>query len=632
MQVHSRRIPQQPETDHHPINDLMTRKKKWLILGATGIVLLALAVFLGLRYLPWHKLMKRPTSGDMAFISQQQGPGSAPFSLSFDFEVDPKAGIPDDIYQGIAHSGNYSTKTFGKNTFSVMFEKTIRDLNVRDLKAVALSAWVYVFPSSAEPEGSLVFTITNTVGVNTCWKGVSLHGPFVPREKWFKISGSFNLSDIQVRPDDKVQIYFWNNSDTKILSDDFYVVFGSQAPRRGDSAMVDMTRGDYTPGMNIPPFRVFLMSPEKTVNGNESGLDITPNDRIVTGRFLGAQGGLESIFLIKPDGTTELFHYCAEAGFKTFTVECQGSLRNVISAAEPLAGSFTGPGTDQLLFAGKNGIVLAGFNNTASLCGQAGSVVSLKEIWHSDGPGINGTGYLRPEGVIPCDVNGDGTTELLLISEQGSWELFKYGKDGWISLAKGTENRIGEWDDKYYDYTISTGPFLKGSPQSQILTVFSEKGKSRYNYSLVRYNAAEQKFVKGLQGREGNTGLTVGHDTLKPGDRFFFGQFRDGSKTILRYNRDWRFDLKELQFNDSTFVILGDVDFTGYENDQNPKFYEVLKLVPGRIVSPSVTSVMVIARNCKDRNYKGGLCKEWENLPYLPNSLRIYSFKTQKEK
>ena len=77
----------------------MTAKQKWLILGGAGIVLLAMAVFLGLRYLPWHKLMKRPTSGDMAFISQQQGPGSAPFSLSFDFEVDPKAGIPDDIYR-----------------------------------------------------------------------------------------------------------------------------------------------------------------------------------------------------------------------------------------------------------------------------------------------------------------------------------------------------------------------------------------------------------------------------------------------------------------------------------------------------------------------------------------------------
>ena len=611
----------------------MTAKQKWLILGGAGIVLLAMAVFLGLRYLPWHKLMKRPTSGDMAFISQQQGPGSAPFSLSFDFEVDPKAGIPDDIYQGIAYSGNFSTKTFGKNTFSVMFEKTIRDLNLRDMKAVALSAWVYVFPSSAEPEGSLVFTITNTVGVNTCWKGVSLHGPYVPREKWFKISGSFDLSDVTIRPDDKVQIYFWNNSDTRILSDDFYVVFGTQAPRRGDSAMVDMTRGGYTPKLNIPPFPVFLLSPEKTFNSNEEGLDITPNDRIVSGRFANSQDGLESVFVIRPDGTPVLYHYCSEAGFMQIGVDCPGALRNLMAAADPMIASFMGAGRDQLLFAGKDGILLAGVDQAASLCGKTGTTVSLNVLWQSDGAAINGISNRNPAGVIPCDVNGDGTSELLVIGERGSWVLFRFAKTGWTELAKGDENRIGEWDDKYFEYAITAGPFLKGSSQSQLLTVFSEKGKNRYSYSLVRYDPVEKKFVKALRGREGNVGLTVGHDTLKPGDRFMFGQFRPGGgKTILRYNRDWRFDLKEIQFNDSTFAILGNVDFTGYEKDRNPKFYEALKLVPGRITNPTLTSVMVIARNCKDRNYKGGLCKEWENLPYLPNTLRIYSFNMQTEK
>jgi hypothetical protein len=605
----------------------MTRKKKWLILGGAGVVLAAIAVFLGLRYVPWHKLMKRPTSGDMAFVSRPQGPGSAPFSLSFDFEVDPKAGIPDDIYQGIAHSGNFSTKTFGKNTFSVMFEKTIRDLNFRDMKAVALSAWIYVFPSATEPEGSLVFTITNTVGVNTCWKGVSLHGPFVPREKWFKISGYFDLSDMQIRPDDRIQVYFWNNSDTKILSDDFYLVFGNQAPRRGDSAIVDMTRGGYLPKMNVPPYQVFLLHPEQTVNGNETGLDITPNDRIVTGHFTGSPDGIESVFVMKPDGTPALFHYCTDGGFRKIAVECPGPLQKELAGMKVTTGAFTGPGNDQFLFAGEQGLILVGFDKTSNLCGKNETAVRLKEIWRSDGPVVNGERFRRPDAVVPCDVNGDRISELLLLTEGGSWALFRYSKDGWSDLAKGTENRVGEWDDKYYDLTVTPGPFISGSTQDQLLTVFSDKAKKNYAYSLLKYNAAEKKFTKALTRKEGNLGLTVGHDTLKPCDRFFFGRFRTGGNSgFLRYTRDWRFDLKEMQFNDSTFVILGDVDFTGYDKDQNPKFYEALKLVPGRITDPSLTSLMVIARNCKDRNYQGGECKEWEDLPYLPNTLRIYSF------
>ena len=602
----------------------MTRKKKWLIYGGIGLVLAAVVVLLGWRYLPWHKLMKRPTTDEIAFLNKPQGPGSGPYSISLDFEVDPKAGIPGDIYQGIAHSGNFSTRTFGKNTFSVMYEKTVRDLNVPDMKAVALSAWVYVFPSSGEPEGSLVFTVTNTVGVNTCWKGVSLHGPMVPREQWFKISGSFSLTDVQIRPDDKIQVYFWNNSDTKVLSDDFYIVFGAQAPRKGDSAMTDMTRG-YNPTLNIPPFPVFFLHQEQTLNGNETTLDITPNDRVLTGRFTDSGDGLESIFVIKPDGAPGLFHYCPEQGFRKIQVTCPESLKKDLAGAVPLRGSFTSPNKDEILFVGEKTLILAGFGQPGGPCKMAGT--ELKVLWRSDPASINGVAVRTPGSLVPCDVNADRITELLMIAGQGSWQLFRFASDTWVSLVSGTENKLGEWDDKYVDYTVTAGHFLPGGSQDQLLTVFTEKSKKRFSYSLVKYLPGERKFVKALPAREGNIGLTVGHDTLKPGDQFFFGSFNPGENPgFLRYNRDWRFDLKAMQFNDSAFVIKGDIDFTGYEKDYNPKFYEALKLVPGKLISPTVTSILVIARNCKDPDYKGCNCREWEDLPYLPGTSRIYSF------
>lgn len=603
----------------------MQKKKKWLIYGCAGIVLAALAIFLGLRYLPIHKLFKRPSSEDQAFITQQQGPGSGPFSYSFDFEVDPKAALPDDIYQGIAHSGNYSTKTFGKNTFSVSFEKTVRDLNIRDIKAVALSAWVYVFSSSEEPVGSLVMTVTNTVGVNTLWKGVGLHGPYVPRDKWFKISGSFDLSDVKIRPDDKIQVYFWNNSDTKILSDDFYVVFGTQAPRRGDSTLLDLTRAPYKAQLNIPPFPVSLLHLETTATGNENTLDITPNDQVVAGRFLA--GSLESAFVVKPDGKPVLYHYCGEEGFGTIHVNCAASLQKAIAGARVFTGSFTTPGKSEIMFVNGNGVILAALENTGNPCTK-NAQATLKEIWKSNGLVINGSHILRKESLVPCDLNGDRVTELLLVGDGGAWQIFRFSKNEWTPMASGTENRIGEWDPKYSDFTITAGKFIKGNSADLLLTVFSEKGKNRYSYALVRYNSAGKKFIKALPGRESNIGAIVGHDTLKPSDQFLFGRFKAGLEgTFLRYNRDWRYDLKELHFNDTTFVIQGDVDFTGYPKDQNPKYYEALKLVSGYFTDPAVASVLVIARNCKDRNYHGGACKEWEELPFLPNTLRFYSFK-----
>lgn len=605
----------------------MTKKKKWLIYGGAGVALAALAIFLGLRYLPIYKLMKRPSSEDMAFINQPQGPGSGPFSLSFDFEVDPKASIPGDIYQGIAHSGQYSTKTFGKNTFSVSFEKRVGELNVKDIKAVALSAWIYVFPGSGEPEGSLVFTVTNTVGVNTCWKGVSVHGPFVPREKWFKISGSFDMSDVNVRPDDKIQIYFWNNSDTKILSDDFYVVFGKQTPRRGDSTLVDITRSAYQPRFNFPPFPVFMLQLEETPTGNENTLDITPNDQVVAGRFLASEGGLESVCVVKPDGEVVLYHYCKEAGFRKIRVDCPESVRNELNEARIFKGFFKNQGNDQLLISGKKRTLLLAFDKTVNPCAKEELSLSLKELWSSGGAEINGTPVPGPDALIPCDLDGDRITELLVLGERGSWQVLRFANEGWTTVSNGKENRIGEWDDKYTDFKITPGKFLKGSNADLLLTVFSEKSKKKYAYSLVRFSPAEKRFVKALNSREGTVGITIGMDTLKPSDQFIFGRFTQATEGMfLRYNRDWRYDLKEMVFNDSTFAILANVDFSGYPKDQNPKFYETLKLVPGRLINPAETALLIIARNCKDRNYQGGVCKEWEDLPYMPNTLRIYSF------
>jgi hypothetical protein len=42
-----------------------------------------------------------------------------------------------------------------------------------------------------------------------------------------------------------------------------------------------------------------------------------------------------------------------------------------------------------------------------------------------------------------------------------------------------------------------------------------------------------------------------------------------------------------------------------------------------------VTSVLVVAGNAKDPGYKGGLCKEWDDVPGLPNTVGIFTFQNK---
>jgi hypothetical protein len=76
---------------------------------------------------------------------------------------------------------------------------------------------------------------------------------------------------------------------------------------------------------------------------------------------------------------------------------------------------------------------------------------------------------------------------------------------------------------------------------------------------------------------------------------------------IFRYNRDWRFDLKEISFSDSAFRIHSRVDFQGYDRDCNPKYYESLMLVPGHFLGPSVISFLAVGHVAKERNYQAVL-------------------------
>lgn len=106
----------------------------------------------------------------------------------------------------------------------------------------------------------------------------------------------------------------------------------------------------------------------------------------------------------------------------------------------------------------------------------------------------------------------------------------------------------------------------------------------------------------------------------------YFGSFTGNKNQTLKLDRSWRFDLKLIENN----VILGTVDFKGYPNDYNPKYYEFVKLIPGNFLSKNQTSLLVVMCNCGDADFSGEKCKQIEDLPYLPNSVQLYSIETEK--
>jgi len=595
----------------------MKKKSRRLLLFSLLLLFSIVIVALGVKYFPFTKVMKMPAGSEKEFVNPQKIKALPPHTLFYDFEVAPGKEVPGRFYKGQAHSGQYAVKAFGQNSFSIAVERTAQEIGMENLKSVALSAWIYVFPAKTEVKGSLVFTASNELGVNVCWHGVSLHEPEVPRGKWFKISGSFDLSSVAFKPGYKIQVYFWNTSSTHILIDDYNVVFGGEVARRGDSARVDMTVPvGYVPRFNYPPFPVWALEKE-TIGSLPKPVDISPSDRVAAGNFLNT--GNDGLFIIRQDGRAAAYAFCpANKEFKKITLINTSVLLPVTPAKKILKGKFLNTPDEQLIIAGNKGWIMAALEPSANPCSAAGKLqATLKILWKSDGPATS---------LYTGDFNGDRRSELLMVADNGSWKVMSFEQPGntagkWKIIAADDNDPVREWDLGRMDIAVNTGKFFPRTAGDQVLTVMRDKGNGKYSYTINSLNISRMKWEPLFPEKQNNCGKTIGLDTLKPADEFFTGISPDGKgPVVFRYNRDWRFDLKEISFSDSTFAIRSSLDFHGYGLDHNPKYYESLRIIPGHFLSASEISFLVIGHIAKERHYEA----------ILPDFTDIYSVPKKK--
>ncbi len=596
----------------------MNKKSRRLLIFGLLLFCSVIVLALGLKYFPFTKVMKMPSAPEQAFVNPPMKQSLPPNTLYYDFEMAPGKETPDGFYKGIAHSGQYSVKAFGQNSFSIAVERTAAEIGVQNLKAVALSAWIYVFPTKNEVKGNMVFTASNELGVNVTWQGIGVLEPEVPQGKWFKVSKYFDLTSVPFKPDYKIQVYFWNNSRTDILIDDYTVIFGTPVDRRGDSAWVDMTKpGGFIPRFNYPPFQVAMLDREATGAATKLA-DISTKDKVIAGNFLNT--GNDGLFVLRPDGRMTAYAFCSGSNeFRKISLSNQSSVGAILPVKKILKGKFLGNQADQVILSGDKGWMLCSLDPVTNPCNAAGTLqTSMKILWKSDSPAPS---------IYSGDFDADNRSEILVITNDGSWKVMAWESGGAAGgkctvIATDDHEPVKVWVKADHETGISVGRFMPGINSDVVLNVTRRIGEVRCSYSLLRLNLSRKRWDPVYSEKQGYNGKIIGLDTLKPTDLFFTtqpGESRD--VRVFRYNRDWRFDLKEIRFNDSTFRILSDVDFSGYDKDCNPKYYEALSLVPGYFTAPASCSFLVTGSVGKERNYAS----------ILPDFVHLYSVPTKKQ-
>lgn len=170
--------------------------------------------------------------------------------------------------------------------------------------------------------------------------------------------------------------------------------------------------------------------------------------------------------------------------------------------------------------------------------------------------------------------------------------------------------------------TIYSGHFNSDSKLDVLIVNKNNNDWSVLNFDGKKWNILSQgntpkkEWITKKETPEG--------EIINPSDILLPGNYFGNKQTFLKLNTDWRFDLKLIEQDGNRYTILGNVDFKGYPDDHNPKYYEFVKIVPGRFLSKDQTALVVVMFNCADPKFDGKNCEQTEDLSFLPNSIQLY--------
>jgi len=210
-----------------------------------------------------------------------------------------------------------------------------------------------------------------------------------------------------------------------------------------------------------------------------------------------------------------------------------------------------------------------------------------------------------------ADFDNNGSCDILSVNkETAEATLFSfYGNS--IKAINKTQKLEKKWLNKLDKMQVTIGFFEKEKPA---LTMVDGEKLFSLTYSSTGF---EEKEV---------TLSVSGTEIMSKTDKLYFGSFISGIENqFLKWNTDWRFDLKFVSFFKNDFTIHYAVDFKGYQNDYNPKYYELTKIISGKFLEKNKNVLFVVSCNCKDTDFDGVNCNTIENLKELPNAINIYA-------
>jgi hypothetical protein len=548
----------------------------------------------------------------------------------FDFETAEGLYKTSNIKEGVAHSGNFACDLSDRTEYSAAVIKQLGEVGSEPIKEISAGVWIYSKAENATVV--LEVSIVNSKEESLFWEGKTIEGQFLPKNKWTKVNMSVRLPVGELSLDDFIIVDVWNKGKTAIIIDDLEIIYGGENDRRGEDSQIDpntIYQKQYVAIRNKPPFPPLYFQKADLKNNNSVFLannktgDLAPGDEFIVGNFCSGPTKQDMLLHIKNENAS-IYAYCSETGRFVQQWNIQKSARNSLlfdPATEKITGDFDKNGTKEILLVNKK-IGAGQLISFTGSCDCKENKLTQTDLWKDTGTLFEPWKTNAADIILSGDFAGEEESELLLInSHTGRWSVLQFNGRDWKTVASDKENTL--LDPMLFDKKNSlriVGKFYANLTKDVLLISVINPKTERVAYYSLEYNSGQKKFNIKTEVEELSSLLF-----FKNPDNLLKGNFNeDGEEEILVHSNDWRFDLKLLEADPQGFTITNQVDFKGYPKDYNPKYYEFVKIVSGNFVESGKTSLLVMMRNCSDKNFNGTECTGYEDVDYLPNSTQLY--------
>lgn len=118
------------------------------------------------------------------------------------------------IVEGVAHTGNIASKIDSVNRFSLVYEARLGDMD----EAMPTEIEFTAYGCALQPDSKAILVVS--VNGEKFYKGVTLDTLFTNVNEWKQMNFTFTLPD-NLKKDDIMKAYVWNNGIGELLVDDF---------------------------------------------------------------------------------------------------------------------------------------------------------------------------------------------------------------------------------------------------------------------------------------------------------------------------------------------------------------------------------------------------------------------------